>query len=187
MRVVVCVRRLLRELVDEMPRSSDAETSVLTLMLKEIHTMSDSFESEMTQLRADVAAQSSVSATATAAFRGITAQLVTAEAAAKNAGATDAQIAGVATLRQGLEANTSALASAVPANTASVPSLPAAPAPSLPAAPAPSLPAAPAPSLPAAPAPSLPAAPATASESTTPVTPASATPASAVAVTPAQG
>ena len=133
--------------------------------------MSDSFESEMTQLRADVAAQSSVSATATAAFRGITAQLVTAEAAAKNAGATDAQIAGVATLRQGLEANTSALASAVPANTASVPSLPAAPAPSLPAAPAPS----------------LPAAPATASESTTPVTPASATPASAVAVTPAQG
>jgi len=157
--------------------------------------MSDSFESEMTQLRADVAAQSSVSATATAAFRGITAQLVTAEAAAKNAGATDAQIAGVATLRQGLEANTSALASAVPANTASVPSLPAAPAPSLPAAPAPSLPAAPAPSLPAAPAPSLPAAPApslpaapaTASESTTPVTPASATPASAVAVTPAQG
>ncbi len=133
--------------------------------------MSDSFESEMAQLRADVAAQSSVIASATAAFRGIAAQLVTAEAAAKNAGATDAQIAGVATLRQGLEANTSALASAVPANTASVPSLPAAPAPSLPAAPAPS----------------LPAAPATASESTTPVPPASATPASAVAVTPAQG
>ena len=83
--------------------------------------MSDTFDTEMAQLRADVAAQSSVIASATAAFRGLAAQLVTAEAAAKNAGATDAQLSSVALLRQGLEANTAALASAIPANTAVTP------------------------------------------------------------------
>ena len=79
--------------------------------------MSDSFDRELTQLRDDIAAQSTVIASATAAFRGLAAQLATAEASAKSAGATDAQILGVSSIRQTLESNTAALAAAVPANT----------------------------------------------------------------------
>lgn len=79
--------------------------------------MSDTFETEMTKLRGDVAAQGTIIASATEAFRGLAAQLVAAEAAAKNAGATDAQVAAVTNLRVQLEANTASLASAIPANT----------------------------------------------------------------------
>lgn len=91
-------------------------------ILKEIRHMSDIFANELSQLQADVAAQSTVIASATLAFQGLAAQLAAAETAAKNAGATESQIAGVAAVRQGLEANTNALAAAIPANTpASVP------------------------------------------------------------------
>ncbi len=79
--------------------------------------MSDTFDTELAQLRSDVAAQSTVIASATTAFHGLAAQLAAAETAARNAGATEAQVAGVAAVRQSLEANTAALAAAVPANT----------------------------------------------------------------------
>ncbi len=79
--------------------------------------MSDTFDSELTQLRSDVTAQNTVIASATAAFEGLAARLSAAEVVAKNAGATDAQIASVASVRHSLEANTAALAAAVPANT----------------------------------------------------------------------
>lgn len=79
--------------------------------------MSDSFNAELSNLRDDVAAQGTVIASATAAFRGLAAQLAAAEASAKSAGATDAQIFGVSAVRQTLEANTASLAAAIPANT----------------------------------------------------------------------
>lgn len=100
--------------------------------------MSDTFATELAQLQADVAAQSTVIASATTAFQGLAAQLASAEAAARSAGATDVQIASIAAVRQGLEANTAALATAIPANTpaagqAATPTpTPAAPAPSAP-------------------------------------------------------
>src|SRR5689334_10826932 len=79
--------------------------------------MSDTFANELAQLQADVAAQGSVIASATTAFQGLAAQIAAAETAAKSAGATDDQVAGIAAVRQGLEANTAALAAAIPANT----------------------------------------------------------------------
>lgn len=79
--------------------------------------MSDAFNAELSRLRDDVAAQSTVIASATAAFRGLAAQLAAAEASAKSAGATDAQIFGVSAMRQTLEANTASLAAAIPVNT----------------------------------------------------------------------
>ena len=79
--------------------------------------MSETFNAELGRLRDDVAAQSTVIASATAAFRGLAAQLAAAEASAKSAGATDAQIFGVSAVRQTLEANTASLAAAIPANT----------------------------------------------------------------------
>jgi hypothetical protein len=79
--------------------------------------MSETFDHELTQLRDDVSAQSTVIASATAAFRGLAALLAIAETNAKSAGATDAQIASVSAVRQTLETNTAALAAAVPANT----------------------------------------------------------------------
>lgn len=79
--------------------------------------MSETFDRELTHLRDDVSAQGTVIASATAAFRGLAALLAAAEASAKSAGATDAQIAGVSAVRQTLETNTAALAAAVPANT----------------------------------------------------------------------
>lgn len=79
--------------------------------------MSETFNAELSHLRDDVAAQSTVIASATAAFRGLAAQLAAAEASAKSAGATDAQIFSVSAVRQTLEANTASLAAAVPANT----------------------------------------------------------------------
>lgn len=121
-RALVGVRHLLRLFRDALPTVTSAlETSALELILKEIRTMSETFETEMERLRADVAAQGSVIASATAAFRGVVAQLVTAEAAAKSAGASDTQIASVAALRQSLENNTAMLANAIPANTPVVP------------------------------------------------------------------
>lgn len=79
--------------------------------------MSETFDAELSKLRDDVAAQNTVIASATAAFRGLAAQLAAAEANAKSAGATDAQIFSVSAIRQTLETNTAALAAAVPANT----------------------------------------------------------------------
>lgn len=81
--------------------------------------MSDTLNQELLQLRDDVAAQGTVIASATAAFRGLVAQLAAAEANAKTAGATDEQLASLSAMRQTLEANTAALAAAIPANTAS--------------------------------------------------------------------
>lgn len=79
--------------------------------------MSDTLETEVNNLRDDVAAQLTVIDSATAAFRGLAAQLAAAEASAKAAGATEDQIAGVAAVRKTLETNTAALAAAIPANT----------------------------------------------------------------------
>lgn len=86
-------------------------------ILERLQAMSDAFDTELSALRSDVAAQSSVIASATTAFQGLAAQIAAAEAAAKNAGATPDQIAAVTAVRTGLEANTAALAAAIPANT----------------------------------------------------------------------
>ena len=116
--VLAGMRRLLTLFAACLPKlPADVEPCSTTLILQELKRMSDTFDDEMTKLRGDVAAQSTVIASATEAFRGLAAQLVAAEAAAKNAGATDAQVAGVTTLRQQLEANTASLAAAIPANT----------------------------------------------------------------------
>lgn len=136
-RVLVSIRRLLLLCRGYLPASSPSPgTAFLQLILKEMKRMSDTFDSELAQLRSDVAAQSTVIASATAAFQGLAAQIAAAERAAKDAGASDAQIAGVAAVRQTLESNTAALAAAIPANTAAAapPSNPAAPAASPPPA-----------------------------------------------------
>jgi len=96
---------------------SPVEGAMFHEILKEIRHMSDMFANELAQLQADVAAQGTVIASATTAFQGLAAQIAAAETAAKNAGASDTQVAGIAAVRQGLEANTAALAAAVPANT----------------------------------------------------------------------
>lgn len=111
------------------------ETEVLAGIFKEIRRMSDSFDAEMSQLRADVAAQSSVIASATAAFRGLAAQLEAAVASAVTAGATPDQVAALVSLRTSLESNTASLANAIPANTPpSTSASQAAPSPATPAA-----------------------------------------------------
>ncbi len=107
------IRLLALRLGASMPAPS------LQSILKELIKMSETFNAELSRLRDDVAAQGTVIASATAAFRGLAAQLVAAEASAKSAGATDAQIFGVSAVRQTLEANTAALAAAIPANTPS--------------------------------------------------------------------
>jgi septal ring factor EnvC (AmiA/AmiB activator) len=101
-----------------------AEGAMFHEILKEIRQMSDTFNNELAQLQADVAAQSTVIASATTAFQGLAAQIAAAETAARNAGATDVQVAGVASVRQALEANTAALAAAVPANTSAAAATP---------------------------------------------------------------
>lgn len=117
-RVLVSIRRLLLLARGYLPVSSPSPaTTFLQLILKEMKRMSDTFDTELAQLRSDVTAQSTVIASATAAFQGLAAQLAAAETAAKDAGASDAQIASVATVRQSLESNTAALAAAIPANT----------------------------------------------------------------------
>lgn len=136
-RVLVGIRRLLILCRGYLPALAPApDGAVLQLILKEMKRMSDTFDNELTQLRADVAAQSTVIASATAAFLGLAAQLSAAEATAKNAGATDTQIASVAAVRQSLETNTAALAAAIPANTPSAADAASAPAPAPTSAPA---------------------------------------------------
>jgi hypothetical protein len=130
-RVLVSIRRLLLLARGYFPASSPSPgTAFLQLILKEMKRMSDTFDTELAQLRSDVTAQSTVIASATAAFQGLAAQLAAAETAAKNAGASDTQISSVAAVRQSLESNTAALAAAIPANTpAASPDAAAAPAP----------------------------------------------------------
>ena len=110
--VLVCIRRLLA-----IWRGATAPPPALQHILEELKTMSDTISSELSRLRDDVAAQGTIIASATAAFRGLAAQLAAAEASARDAGATDAQVAGVAAVRQTLETNTASLAAAIPANT----------------------------------------------------------------------
>ena len=110
--LLVCLRRLLALWHAAVPPAP-----LLQHIQKEFKTMSDMITSELSRLRDDVAAQSTVIASATAAFRGLAAQLVAAEASARNAGATDAQVAGLSAVRQTLETNTASLAAAIPANT----------------------------------------------------------------------
>lgn len=100
-------------------RGASTPTPFLQPILQELIKMSETFNAELSRLRDDVAAQGTVIASATAAFRGLAAQLVAAEANAKSAGATDAQMFSVAAVRQTLEANTASLAAAIPANTPS--------------------------------------------------------------------
>ncbi len=117
-RLLVTIRRLLVLYRGYMPTPSPAPSeAILQRILKEIMKMSETFDTEMTQLRNDVAAQNTVISSATAAFEGLAARLAAAEMAAKTAGATDAQVASLAAVRQSLESNTAALAAAVPANT----------------------------------------------------------------------
>ena len=117
-RVLVTIRRLLVLCREYLPTPSPAPSAaILHLILKEMKRMSDTLDTELAQLRVDVAAQSTVIASATSAFQGLAAQLAAAEAAARNAGATDAQVASVAAVRMGLENNTASLAAAIPANT----------------------------------------------------------------------
>ena len=110
---------LLRQFVALCRRKpvSPVEGAMFHEILKEIRHMSDTFANQLAQLQADVAAQGTVIASATTAFQGLAAQIAAAVTAAKNAGASDTQVAGIAAVRQGLEANTAALAAAVPANT----------------------------------------------------------------------
>lgn len=122
--MLVCIRRLMA-----LWRGALAPVPSLQQIFQELKRMSETFDRELTQLRDDVAAQGTVIASATAAFNGLVAQLTAAETSARNAGATDAQVAGVSSVRQTLEANTAALAAAIPANT------PAAVAPAQPEAP----------------------------------------------------
>lgn len=79
--------------------------------------MSDKLQTGLDQLKADIASQATVIASATTAFQGLSQQLADALAAAKAAGATEAQLAELTSLQQGVEANTAALAAAVPQNT----------------------------------------------------------------------
>ena len=112
MQVLAFVRRLLAIWREPEPAAPSVQQ-----IIQELRKMSDTFDNELGQLRADIAAQSTVIASATAAFTGLAAQFAAAEASARAAGATDAQIAAVSSVRQGLETNTAALAAAIPANT----------------------------------------------------------------------
>lgn len=107
----------LDRLLERLDQLSAQLTAAQTATIQEIRIMSDAFQNEIAQLQADVAAQGSVIASATIAFQGLASQIAVAEQKARDAGATDAQIAAVAAVRQGLEANTEALSAAIPQNT----------------------------------------------------------------------
>lgn len=94
-----------------------ATQALIQSLIQKVQTMSDKLQAGLDQLKADVTAQGDVIASATTAFQGLSKQLADALAAAKAAGATDTQLAELTALQQGVEANTTALAAAIPQNT----------------------------------------------------------------------
>ena len=99
------------------PAANPAVMDLLTSISERLIRMETTFDTELTQLRDDVAAQGSVILSATTAFKGLAAQLAVAEASATAAGATAEQTAGVKAVRETLEAQTASLAAAIPAGT----------------------------------------------------------------------
>lgn len=110
---------------------SSANTAVYDLlnqMLKGQITMSENITKlldEQSKLQADVAAQTTVIASATTALTGLASLLAAAEAEAKASGVTAEQIAGFSSVRASLETNTAALAAAIPQNTPAAAPVPA--------------------------------------------------------------
>jgi predicted aminopeptidase len=118
---VLSALRILKTLFG-VPVRDDAAAHAATQALiqqlqQQVQKMSDRLQGGLDALKADVAAQGTVIASATTAFQGLSQQLADALAAAKNAGATDAQLADLTAVQQGLEANTAALRAAIPQNT----------------------------------------------------------------------
>ena len=91
--------------------------ALIDQLLREIRTMSDTFQAEWAKIQADVAGQTTVVSSVTAALTGLTQQVASLEAAAAGAGANTVPLADLVAFRQALEANTSSLAAAVPQNT----------------------------------------------------------------------
>lgn len=106
----------------EIPDTAAADATTHTLirqLQQQVQTMSDRIDTELSSLQADVAAQGTVIASATTAFRGLSDQLAAALEQARNAGATENQLAAVTSVHQAVLANTANLAAAIPQNTPS--------------------------------------------------------------------
>lgn len=78
-------------------------------------------DTEITQLQADVTAETNATQAAVTLLNGLSAQLAAALAAAAAAGATPAQLQAITDVSTAIEAQTGALAKAVTANTPAAP------------------------------------------------------------------
>ena len=107
----------LREAVEEMlQRLRSIEQKV-----DKMSATTDTVAAELSALQAQVATDTTVEGSALTLIQGISAQIAAATAAAQAAGATPEQLAGFAAATAQLNANDTALASAVAANTPAAP------------------------------------------------------------------
>ena len=121
MRVVMELVNLCRAVKAASAEVDPPAAHLLREILERVTTMSDTFTSELALLRDDVAAQKTVILSATTAFTGLAAALLAAENKAVAAGATPEQLAGITSVRTGLESNTADLAAAIPQNVPAAP------------------------------------------------------------------
>jgi hypothetical protein len=91
--------------------------AALQQLTDRINTMSGSIDTAITNLTAQVAADTSATSAATTMINGFAAQLAAAVAAAQNAGATPAQLQSFTDLGAAVQANADALSAAVTQNT----------------------------------------------------------------------
>lgn len=95
----------------------DSILGALESLTERITSMSGTLDSEITQLQADVTAQTTIIASAEAMISGISAQVSAAVAAALAAGASPDELQELTQLDASLQANSTSLAAAVAANT----------------------------------------------------------------------
>lgn len=116
-------RDLLFVLLLELRRNTNA-LERLNLETANLAKKSASVGDALTQLQADVAAETTVDQSVLTLLAGIPAQIAAAVAAATAAGATPDQLAAFDTLATSIETNSTSLAAAVTANTPAAPSDP---------------------------------------------------------------
>lgn len=117
---------LLHTVASRMARRLDIHGAKLDQLLQKVNSMSDNannlqaqFQQEFDSFKADVEAQTSEIASVRVAFNGLNQQLAAALQAARDAGATQVQLAALQALHQTLLANTQGMVEAVATNTQS--------------------------------------------------------------------
>jgi predicted nucleic acid-binding Zn-ribbon protein len=104
--------------------SGPTDLSSIQATLEELKTMSDTLDTEVADLTAKVTEQTQVNQSALTLINGFSARLDAAVAAAKAAGATDAQLSALHALSSTIASNDQQLAAAVAANADQTPAAP---------------------------------------------------------------